>query len=496
MIWRNRELPFVGTWSIAIVTVVGIFLVASHEAHTWPFQDRRPLRERYAFSPVVRIDLNPIVNAPGRLESSKRTLIRCELENTSGTRAVGTGSSTMLSLLPEGTAVKKGDVLATLDASTYEDMYQQQTITVEQAKASYLQVELGLEVALLSVRQFQDGTIPETLKSLEGAIALARSDLSRATDHLGWTERMKDKGYSSVAQIRTEQHGVSQLDFSLQKQLMSLELFQRFTKLKTEKTLAGQVTAAQTNLNNEKLRLQRQLDRLELLKKQVDRCTVRAPHDGILYYYKDSNPRGNNRSPTLIEEGMSVRQRQPLFYLPDLAEMEVQVAINESIVDRIKPGLRARVRFEAFPDLAIDGNVVSIAQVPAGLGRDGEDFRYFISIVKLDSVAPGLRPGMSTRVDIALPPRENVLAIPHQAVKLDSGRKVCFVAQDESLDRREVRIGQETTDMVEVLGGLEEGDLVALDPPAPLRHVQPLIKFDEIDLPPAADTDTVAAPQR
>src|SRR5277367_2638628 len=102
----------------------------------------------------------------------------------------------ILTLVPEGTHVKRGDVLATLDGSTYEEMLRQQIITVEQAKASHLQAQLNHEIALLAVREYRDGTVQETLKGLEGSIALAKSDLSRSQDHLTWTVRMKEKGYS------------------------------------------------------------------------------------------------------------------------------------------------------------------------------------------------------------------------------------------------------------------------------------------------------------
>ncbi len=500
MIWLRREWPFAWTWFIGSFTVLSTFLVASYHQQTWPFQDRRPLRKRYEFRPVSRTDLNPIVNAPGRLESSKRTIIHCELENTtgSGTGRSGAGASTMLTVLPEGTPVKKDDVLATLDSTTYDDLYRQQTITVEEAKSSYLQVQLDLEVALLSVQQYREGTVMETLKAMEGSIALARSDLTRAADHLDWTKRMSEKGYTSPAQIVSEKHSVSVMDFTLKKQLTSLDLFQRFTRQKMEKTLQGDVKAAQTNFNNQTLRLQRQLDRLALLKKQVDRCTIRAPHDGVLYYVKN---RGGRRS-TPIQEGMTVGQRQELFYLPDLSEMEAQVVLNESIVHRVSAGLRATVRFEALPNLVIEGVVVSVGQIPIAQRVETEtdraetDVRFFVGIVKLDKVAPGLKPGMTTRVDIAVAPRENVLAIPHEAVKSDRGRKVCFVARDETLVRREVRIGQETTDLVEVTDGLEEGDLVALNPPATLNHVEPLMNFDEFEPLPLADTNVADAAQQ
>jgi len=478
---------------------LSLFELASYETGTWPWGDHRPLRERYHFRHVSRADLIPFVNAPGRLESSKRTVIRCQLENITGGGSGGSaqGASTMLTVLREGSTVKQGDVLATLDSSTYDDMYEQAQITVEQARSSHLQATLDLEIASLAVRKYRDGDVQETLKSMQGAIALARSDLSRAVDHLGWTKRMNRKGYSSVATIVSEQHSVSLLNFSLKKQLMSFDLFQRYSQPKTEKTLEKQVLAAQTTLNNEKLRLQRQLDRLALLKKQVERCTIRAPHDGVLYYVKNAV----RRQSAPIEEGMAVHQRQELFYLPDMSELEAQVVLNESIVDRVRPGLRATIRFEALPNLVLDGHVVSVGEIPkrevaqGGNRGDETDVRFYICVVKLERVSPRLKPGMTTRVDIALSPREHVLAVPHQAVKSDRGKKVCFVANDESLERREVRLGQETTDLVEVTGGLQEGELVALNPPLPLTHVEPIFNFDEIDPLPTTDTDTVAATQ-
>ena len=49
--------------------------------------------------------------------------------------------------------------------------------------------------------------------------------------------------------------------------------------------------------------------------------------------------------------------------------------------------------------------------------------RFFTSIVKLDSVTDELKPGMTTMVDFALSRRKDVLAIPHEAVRTDRGKK-------------------------------------------------------------------------
>ena len=493
--WLRTIWPF-GWTGIAVVFVAAAsFLVATHELGAWPWIDRRPLRERYYFKYVSRIDLNPVLNAPGRLESSKMTIVRCELENTAG---VSGGGSTILTVVAEGTHVKRGEVLATLDASTYEEMLRQQTITVEQARASYLQAQLNHEIAVLAVHEYRDGTVQETLKGMEGTIALARSDLSRAQDHLVWTKKMAEKGYASPAQITSEKHTVSQLELALQRQLTAMELFQRFTLTKTEKSLKGQVKSAETSLGNETLRLQRQLERFELLKKQVERCTIRAPHDGLLLYHKD------RRRTSVIEEGLVVRQNQSLFDLPDLSSMEVQVALNESVVVRVTPGQRVAISFEAVPRLVLEGQVESVGQIPfvqmSGGGGGGQSMdtgvRYFVGIVKLDKVTDQLRPGMTTMVDFRLSRRENVLAIPHQAVRSDRGKKVCFVANDESLERRVVKIGQDTADMVEVLEGLQEGEMVALNPPETTANVEQLLSFEDIDPTQLGSADSVTTSQR
>jgi HlyD family secretion protein len=489
MSWLSGKL--FNRWMGAIVALFALssFLIASYAQGNLPWLDRRPMRERYRVHEAFRTDLAPILNAPGRLESAKRTVIRCQLENIAGLTTGG--ASTMLWVIPEGTAVKQGDLLATFDKSNYEEMLRQQEITVEQGKASRLQAKLDLEIAHLAVKEYHDGIVEETLKGMEGSLALARSNLTLAADHLSWTAKMSDKGYLSIAAIVSEKISMSQMQFAVNKQLWAMDLYQRFTQPKTERTLERQVTAAATTLGNEDLRLQRQLDRLKALTKQVEYCTVRAPHDGVLFYYTDPRSRGRNQ--VVIEEGMSVRQRQELFYLPDLTELEVQMALNESVVNRVRIGMKTKIRFEALPDLEVDGEVVSISQFPAAPGRDGEDFRYFLSRVKIDKSAPGLTPGMTTRIDILLAGRRNVVAVPLQAIRSLAGKKICYVVHEKSLEPRAVELGQDTTSLVEIKSGLKEGELVALDPPSADSNVESFSKSADQIKERSAAPDTVAS---
>ena len=84
--WLRTVWPF-GWTGVAVVSMtVSSFLLATHEMGAWPWIDRRPMDERYHLKHVSRTDLSPILSAPGRLDSSRMTTVRCELENIAGPR--------------------------------------------------------------------------------------------------------------------------------------------------------------------------------------------------------------------------------------------------------------------------------------------------------------------------------------------------------------------------------------------------------------------------
>ena len=114
---------------------------------------------------------------------------------------------------------------------------------------------LDLEIAKLAVREFEEGTGRETIEDFEGKILLARSDLERASDRVAWSHRMKDKGYIPAAAVTAEEFKQSQMMLALAQQESAFELFKKYTAPKTSKVLKGAVTAAETTLNYQTLRL-------------------------------------------------------------------------------------------------------------------------------------------------------------------------------------------------------------------------------------------------
>jgi len=188
----------------------------------------------------------------------------------------------------------------------------------------------------------------------------------------------------------------------------------------------------------------------------VELCTIRAPHDGFVIYANDQ------RREIRIEEGMYVRQKQDLMYLPYLDQMEVVAALHESIMPEIAKGMRARVVVAGMPNRRLEGHMTDIAAIPTFNWRS--DVRYFDGKVKLDNPPRGILPGMTAHVEIALNRRDQVLAVPAEAVTTEDGREICYVAHDDGLERREVKLGEGTKDFLENSEGLRQGERVVLKP--------------------------------
>jgi HlyD family secretion protein len=416
--------------------------------------------QKYTLAHVQRTDLYPALTAGGRVESVRRTVIQCELENihagVMGQRLTAGGASVLLSIVPDGSVVHKGDVLAVLDSSDYEEVLRQEQMTVERARADFKAAELSNEIAKLAVHEFRDGSMKEAIKEFEGSLALAESDLVRIKDRLDWARRMKKKGYVPAAQVSSEEFNHARALFALSEERAAYELYTKWMAPHTLRELEVNVLGTQATLDYERSRLTRHLDRQARLEKQVKLCTLRAPHDGFVIYANDT------RRHIIIEEGMDVRQRQTLMYLPELDKLEVVTTLHESIVREVAKGMRAKVRVEGLPGRKLEGRVTEIATLPTF--NWFSDVRYFDSKVRLENPPQGILPGMTAQVEISLNRKDDVLAVPTLAIAHEDGREFCYVVHDDGLERREVRLGEGTRDMLEISEGLHEGEDVVLNP--------------------------------
>jgi len=402
---------------------------------------------------VRRDDLETTLLAGGDLLPARQTTVACQVEDL--TDSDGT---MILSLISNGAHVEKGDELCRLDSSQFEELARQQEIMVNQARALCLQAKLVLETARIALREYQEGLVTQLTKDFDGRIALDRSDRERQANRVAWTEGMVSKGYLSQSQLLSERQALGRAQHELRKAEGEFQLFRRFTVPKEIQTLLSQSKAAEINYHAEADRLKAEDDRLAHLRNQIENCTVRAPQAGVILHANHDRP----WAPPL-QPGDRVYQDQGMFRLSDLTQMEVVVSVAESMGPRVRVGMKAGVRLAAIAGRVFPGRVTAIDQLPSEDWKMADPkVKHFFVRVRLDKTPPGVMMFMSAAVEFETGRVPDVLVIPVEAVSVVDHRQSCYVLGSNGLERRAITTGRATTDLLEVTGGLDEGEHVVL----------------------------------
>jgi len=134
-------------------------------------------------------------------------------------------------------------------------------------------------------------------------------------------------------------------------------------------------------------------------------------------------------------------------------------------------GLKASVKFDAYPGLELPAHVVNIAAVPKSGGQRASFVREIPVRLKLDRMDPRIIPDLSVAVDVVLGEEEQAVIAPWAGVFEDEaasgtgpGKHFVYVRSGETWTRREVELGLESYLGVSVKG-LQQGDVIALDKP-------------------------------
>ncbi|MFO0909667.1 MAG: HlyD family efflux transporter periplasmic adaptor subunit [Isosphaeraceae bacterium] len=403
----------------------------------------------------------------GNLESSQNEDVYCQVE----------GQTTIISIIPEGTRVTKGQLVCELDSASLKDQLTNQVITTKGAEANFQNAKLTREVAEIAVTEYLEGIYKQDYETARGEIALAESDMKRAEDRLDWSDKMFKKGYISLGQNISERLALQRAKFSLEQAQTKLKVLEQYTKEKTVKELKSEVEKARSDELAKQSTWELEKTKEEKLKRQITNCKLYAPNEGLVVYANDPG-RGFGQQTPQVEEGATVRERQKIFSLPDTTKMQVNTKVHESMIDRIAPGLRARIKVDAFPETVLMGVVEDVAPLPDPTSFFASDVKVYTTKVKIEKGLAGLRPGMTAQVEILVNELENVLSVPVQAVLQYGGKDHVAIRKPEGgFDWNDVELGVSNDKLVEVKKGIKSGDLVALNPISLMSEEEKREKF-------------------
>lgn len=394
---------------IAVLVVVAVpvaFLLA-----------RSPAPDTALIAKVQKGEFTVVVTTAGELRA--RNSVQITVPQNS--QQAGAYQMKISSLVPEGTVVKAGDVVAELDRSTLSNKLQEVTLALQKAEAVYEQAALDSTLNLSKAR--------EDIRTMELSLEEKRIAKEQAVYEAPSVKRQAEidheKAERALAQAR--------LDY----------------RTRTEQ--------AQAKMREVGADRDRQRNLLAIVQSVLENFTIRAPEPGMVIYAREWN--GKKRA-----TGSQVTSWEPtVATLPDLSKMESITYVNEIDVRKISVGQPATITLDADPSKQLTGKVTSVANV--GEQRPGQDAKVFEVKIEIEQADTTLRPGMTTGSQVETERIAEALFVPLEAVHNEAGRPFVYQAGGGGVSRQEVVTGTMNDNEIVILKGLAEGDRVLLTLP-------------------------------
>jgi len=354
---------------------------------------------------VVRGDLTVIVSGSGNISVSRDASL-----------AFGTGGKVEAVYVEAGDQVSQGDVLAKLDTGVLE--------------LSLAQAELALATAEYNLDKAQQVYSRADINAAKAAV-------SNASTYLQYAKMMQIEA-NSPEQVEFWENEVYQAEVNL-----------AAAEQRRDEMLAGGESAEVTLSRLEVAAVRKALEQAQ---KDLDEATITAPFDGIVgAVYVDE---GDIIPPPTMAATVAI-----YFITP--TSLELKAEVDEIDIPQVKVGQSALVEVDAIAYDLFEGTVTLISPVPvmqAGL------VLYEVNISLVIPADAGVKVGMSATADITIDKSENTLLVPERAIGHDqNGNPVVSVSVNGELEQRAVVTGISDGLKTEILEGLSEGDMVAVE---------------------------------
>jgi HlyD family secretion protein len=447
-------------------------------------REARPTGEVELFT-VTRRSFPVTLQEEGELKAAQQIDIRCELE----------GKATIIRLVDEGKAVRKGDLLIEMASdeidekvrdtrskeilaqSAFETARKELQILIEKNANDVRKADVKLSLARQAVSKYREGDAVQSRQEKQLAVDEAAYNLRRAKAQLSDSEDLYKQGFITGLEVENDRASAYQSQIKLQNARLALDVLNTYTipmELQqkqsdlqdAEKELECKRKEAQASEEKLKAELQAKEsdhklaeEKLNKLLDQQKKTKILAPADGLVVYFKEEWWDESR----IIKAGAMVHEQQILVQLPDTTSMKVTVRVHETKAEKLKRDLPAMIQIEGFTGRRFPGRVSKVAVL-----ADSKDswlnpnLKEYQTEVLLDGTFTELKPGVTAHVEIKLADLADVLAVPVQAV-FGKGRKYYVFLRDGGHTRPvEVKPGLSSTEFVEIREGLKAGDRVCL----------------------------------
>lgn len=212
---------------------------------------------------------------------------------------------------------------------------------------------------------------------------------------------------------------------------------QNYTK---QKSLFDKGGVTQSELSNAEVSAVNARDSYELAKIQLEKMNVRAPFGGVITQLP------------YFTQGTKVTSGTEVVSLMSYEKLQLEVNLPEKYINQVEPNQDVRVMNYTLPEDTLHGMVRELSPAIS------TETRTFTGKLSIDNDELKLRPGMFVQAEIVLDRKDSVIVIPKEVIISNQRGKSVFVVEQGTAEQKQVTLGYENQDKVEITSGLKAND--------------------------------------
>ena len=335
-------------------------------------------------------------------------------------RDVRSSNIKITDLITEGTVVKEGDYIATLDRTEFDN-------SLKDSRERLVTFQSNLEMAILDTAV--------TMTNIRDQIANQIHTVEEAEITL------RNSKYEPPTTIR-------QAEINLEKQKRTLDQLRRSYTLRKAQTAS--------TIRTQKMWVSRIEKRIHDYEEVLAGFVIKSPSPGMVIYKRD-------RFGTKRKVGSMINPMDRVIAtIPDLTSMISKAYVSEVEVSKVEPGQPVTITVDAFPAKSFTGRVFTVGNI--GEKLNNSDTKVFEVQIKVDGYDPELRPSMTTNNKILIKMLDNVTYIPNDCV--NTGIDSIPVVYTKNGLKQVVVLGESNDKETVIEEGLKPGTTLYLQIPA------------------------------
>jgi multidrug efflux pump subunit AcrA (membrane-fusion protein) len=397
-----------------------ILLVA---AGIWYFRPQQEKAPKTVVTPTVKAvhgTLSTTRRVAGSISASRFANVTVPI-----LQAPETGRGMTLTFLASsGSMVKEGELLAEIDSQDMRDHLDDVEAMVTQAD--------------LEIRKKKTVQIAQ-MEALRQRVRVARADMLKAREDLKALE-VKSAISQELLKLAVEENQAA------------------FTELSGEIALMEERQLADMNVSM--IGYDQVIRHRNRHRHDIERSRIHSPINGMVVLQTANR----NGELSQIQVGERVNPGQPFMRVVDPNSMQLEGLMSQTEAELVRLGQPASIRFDAFPEIVLEGKVRGVGAMAFSGRRTNYYIRRIPVKVSIANADSRVIPDLSASADVVVGGVAEGIIVPREALAEESGKSVVYVKGEQGFNARAVEIAGENNTHLALASGVKEGEEIAIAP--------------------------------